>query len=283
MISLLSLPPLPYVIFELLRFRVKNLDNSKGPAESIQTVLMDVQPRVFRMGYSGRETYNSGLGDNNTRNVVGGNAPTKITLQGTFGQRLINRGLKLLDGYGRLMEFKELFIKSKSLSAVIKNNAPDEFRYIYGMNYYDFNHKEWGSIKLDTFEINSDAAVSNNTSSYVVNFTLFGELTDSDSKDPLVRNAKIGIAIQKRLKEANETLDKFVDSLNINLPLVGRVGTSTINDFLITQDQFSTALNATQIMFSEYTVNLGFGSGVNVNPNAILQGPTEVLSFAQLL
>jgi hypothetical protein len=231
------------------------------------------------MSYTGRESYNSGVGDNNTRNVVGGNAPTKITIQGNFGQRIIARGLKVQDGYGRLMEFKELFIKSKSLTNVIKNNAPDEFRYIYGMNYYDFNHKEWGSIKLDTLEITSDAAVINGVSSYIVNFTKFGELMSSDSKDPIVKLAQLGVSTQKKINELNAAIDAKIKSSPI---------LSAANDIIIYYGALQEALSVVSDMGQNYySAVAGFNenllNGDITNLGFISSARDTFINFADLL
>ena len=92
------------------------------------------------------------------------------------------------------------------------------------------------------------------------------------------------------MNELNEGLSNFINGLNVNLPLVGRVGASTINDFLITSEQAGIAMDATQTMSINYLNSLGIGIptyngtiGLDTIAGGILQGPNEIISFADLL
>lgn len=268
MLSLLNLPSLPYLVFELLRYKVETQPSGETirSAESIDTLLMDINPEIFDYAYSARQSYNSGEGDNNTRNIKGGNAPTKISIEGTFGQKARWRGIKLMNGFGRQKEFIAMFKKSNSLTDVIEDKLTDEFRYVYGLNYYDFNHHEWGAISLDTLRIKSNARAINGISSYTVSFTLFGDLITAVSKDPLIRNLRFAIEVQKKLDEANQEIENFLNN---------NAYASELNDILVTYDFYSTAIGDVVALANSPFFPLTLGR--NILPT------TSFTSFANLL
>lgn len=209
MIGLLTLPPLPYVIFELLRFKVDDVTRTGdiiGAAESVDVIVMDVLPTRFTYEFTGKNGINSALGDGNNTVIRGGEAPRRITLQGTFGQRYISRGGVTRNGYERLQQFKNLARKSLSVNDSFPENLPDSFRYVYGMNYYDFNERYWEAINIESFMIEKDARTHSIVPTYSVKMIGLGKIIDAIPKDPLLRNLKIAIKVQEELDKINNEI-----------------------------------------------------------------------------
>lgn len=278
MLSLLSLPPLPYIVFELLRYKQEDIaeDNqlNKEP-ESLDVIIMDVLPTQITYGFSGKNGYNVGIGDDNVTVVRGGEAPRKISLQGTFGYRVIRRGLSELDGFGRLKQFEKMFRKSQSLNGALLNEKPDAFRYIYGMNFYDFTHLHWEAVNLDTFNINKNAQLNTHLPSYTVNMTGIGGLINATPKDPLLRNLKIAIKVQEFLEQTNDDLDEFI----ANSPIL-----SGVQEVLADIETLQFAMNAVSQMADQYSgivvdVRRTFSQLINGVPT----GSGGMFSFANLL
>ena len=278
MLSLLSLPPLPYIIFELLRYKQEDVvaDNqlNKEP-ESLDVIIMDVLPSQINYGFAGKNSYNVGVGDDNVTVVRGGEAPRKISMQGTFGYRVIRRGLSALDGFGRLKQFEKMFRKSQSLNGALTNTKPDAFSYIYGMNFYDFTHLHWEAVNLDTFNINKNAQAANHLPSYSVNMTGLGSIISATPKDPLLRNLKIAILVQEFLEKTNSDIDEFI----ANSPIL-----SGIEEVMADIETLQIAMNATAQMAGQYT---GIVNDVRRTYSQLINGvPTAaggIFSFANLL
>jgi len=273
MLSLLSIPPLPYIVFELLRYKQEDVTQEgqilREP-ESLDTIIMDVLPTHITYNYSGKNGYNIGIGDDNVTVVKGGEAPRKISLQGSFGARVIRRGLTILDGFGRLKEFEKMFRKSQSLNDAIKDKSPDEFKYIYGMNFYDFTHLYWESVNLDTFSVNKNAQTNINLPTYTVNLTGLGELITATPKDPMLRNLKVVIEFQKKLEEMNKDLDHFTETNEV---------ASLAEEILADIETLQFAVDGAVQMAGQYI-------GVVENAPSLLGIPTSAsggLSFSRLL
>lgn len=273
MLSLLSIPPLPYIVFELLRYKQEDVTQEgqilREP-ESLDTIIMDVLPTHITYSYSGKNGYNVGVGDDNVTVVKGGEAPRKISLQGSFGARVIRRGLTILDGFGRLKEFEKMFRKSQSLNDAIKDKSPDEFKYIYGMNFYDFTHLHWESVNLDTFSVNKNAQTNVNLPTYTVNLTGLGDLITATPKDPMLRNLKVVIEFQKKLEEMNKDLDHFTETNEV---------ASLAEEILADIETLQFAVDGAVQMAGQYI-------GVIENAPSLLGIPTNAsggLSFSRLL
>lgn len=278
MISLISLPPLPYIVFELLRYKQEDVtaDNqlNKEP-ESLDVIIMDVLPTQINYSFSGKNGYNVGIGDDNVTVVRGGQAPTKISLQGTFGQRIIRRGLNITDGFGRLKQFEKMFRKSQSLNDALANKKPDEFNYIYGMNFYDFTHLYWQAVNLDTFNINKNAQTNSRLPFYTVNLTGLGALIDATPKDPLLRNLKIAIKVQEFLEQTQQDVDDFIN----NSPL------SIINEVAADLETLQLAMNVVGQMAGQYSLVISdiVSDGSQVINNLLVDPARAPFSFANLL
>ena len=228
MIGLLNLPPLPYCIFELLRFRKNDVSLSTGeiygPAESTEVIVFDVQPTRFSYEFTGKTGLNAGLGDDNYTLVRGGEAPRKIVLQGTFGNRLISRGGVTRDGFERMQQFKKMARKSVSINDSFPSNLPDAFQYIYGMNFYDFNERYWEAVNLDSFSIEKDAVSNSIIPNYTIRMMGLGKLIDAVPKDPFLRNLKLAIKIQEEFDQINEGIIELLQNeLSIIPEILGNV------------------------------------------------------------
>lgn len=217
MISLLNIPKLPYIIFELVSFSLEtdaNAPESSSPMPGtpvvVDTVIMDVLPTHLSMKYGSRKSYHMGVGDNNVSVERGGVAPVKISFEGTFGQRMITRGAKVQDGFGRLKEFRSLYLRSQSVAPTLEKNKPNAKRAIYGLNFYDFTIHHWGSVDLDDFEIDRNAQTSNTLPSYSVRLTSMGKLITVPAKDPLLRNLRYAIKLQEKFDEINTMIQDSV-------------------------------------------------------------------------
>ena len=278
MLSLLSLPPLPYIIFELLRYKQEDVvaDNqlNKEP-ESLDVIIMDVLPTQINYSFAGKNGYNVGIGDDNVTVIRGGEAPRKISLQGTFGYRVIRRGLSELDGFGRLKQFEKMFRKSQSLNDALTNEKPDAFNYIYGMNFYDFTHLHWEAVNLDSFTINKNAQINTHLPSYTISMTGIGKLINATPKDPLLRNLKIAIQVQEFLQQTDKDLDEFID----NSPIL-----SGIEEVMADIETLQIAMNAVNQMADQYS---GIVIDVRRTYSQLITGvPTPsggMFSFANLL
>ncbi len=278
MLSLLTLPPIPYIVFELLRYKQEDItsDNqlAKQP-ESLDVIIMDVLPSQINYSFSGKNGYNVGIGDDNVTVVRGGQAPVKMSLQGTFGARVIRRGLGYTDGFGRLKNFEKMFRKSQSINQVLANNKPDEFKYIYGMNFYDFTHLYWGAVNLDTFNINKNAQVNTKVATYTINMTGIGKLIDATPKDPMLRNLKFAIKAQEWFEQANEDFEEF----KRNSPFL-----SGAEEVLADIETVGVFLNAIEAMSIQY---LGIVDNATRTISEVINGiPTNsggAFSFANLL
>lgn len=244
MFSLLTLPPLPYIVFELLRYKQEDLtaDNelTKEP-ESLDIIVMDVLPTQINYSFSGKNGYNVGVGDDNVTVVKGGQAPTKISLNGTFGQRVIRRGLTFMDGFRRLKEFERIFKLSQSVD--ITNDKPDAFNYIYGMNFYDFTHLEWQAVNLDNFNINKNAHTHSIIPSYSISFTGIGKLIQATPRDPLLRNLKFFVEVQAQLDKANADIDEFLKTNAVAL---------AAEEVLADIETLEIAMDAVRLMSRQY-------------------------------
>ena len=278
MLSLLTLPPLPYIVFELLRYKQEDTtsDNQlvKQP-ESLDVIIMDVLPSQINYTFAGKNGYNVGVGDDNVTIVRGGQAPTRISLQGTFGARTIRRGIGYTDGFGRLKNFEKMFRKSQSIEGALVNNKPDEFGYIYGINFYDFTHLFWGAANLDTFNINKNAQVNTKVATYTLNLTGIGELIDATPKDPMLRNLKLSIKVQEWLEKANEDFEEFKRNNGIF---------SFAEELIADIETVGLILNTIEEMSTEYT---GIVDSTTRTISEIINGiPTTsggAFSFASLL
>jgi hypothetical protein len=184
------------------------------------------------------------MGDNNTTIVRGGEAPTRISLQGTFGARTIRKGVGYVDGFGRLKNFEKMFRKSQSIDGALANNKPDEFGYIYGINFYDFTHLYWGAANLDTFNINKNAQVNTKVATYTLNLTGIGKLIDSTPRDPMLRNLKYAIKAQEWFEQANKDFEEFKRSSEI---------LSLAEEILADIETVGIILNTIEEMSVEYT------------------------------
>ena len=278
MLSLLTLPPLPYIVFELLRYKQEDTtsDNQlvKQP-ESLDVIIMDVLPSQINYTFAGKNGYNVGVGDDNVTIVRGGQAPTRISLQGTFGARTIRRGIGYTDGFGRLKNFEKMFRKSQSIEGALVNNKPDEFGYIYGINFYDFTHLFWGAANLDTFNINKNAQVNTKVATYTLNLTGIGKLIDATPRDPMLRNLKLSIKVQEWLEKANEDFEEFKRNNGIF---------SFAEELIADIETVGLILNTIEEMSTEYT---GIVDSTTRTISEIINGiPTTsggAFSFASLL
>lgn len=278
MLSLLTLPPLPYIVFELLRYKQEDTtsDNQlvKQP-ESLDVIIMDVLPSQINYTFAGKNGYNVGVGDDNVTIVRGGQAPTRISLQGTFGARTIRRGIGYTDGFGRLKNFEKMFRKSQSIEGALVNNKPDEFGYIYGINFYDFTHLFWGAANLDTFNINKNAQVNTKVATYTLNLTGIGKLIDATPRDPMLRNLKLSIKVQEWFEKANEDFEEFKRNNGIF---------SFAEELIADIETVGLILNTIEEMSTEYT---GIVDSTTRTISEIINGiPTTsggAFSFASLL
>lgn len=269
MLSLLTLPPLPYIVFELLRYKQEDTtsDNQlvKQP-ESLDVIIMDVLPSQINYTFAGKNGYNVGVGDDNVTIVRGGQAPTRISLQGTFGARTIQRGIGYTDGFGRLKNFEKMFRKSQSIEGALVNNKPDEFGYIYGINFYDFTHLFWGAANLDTFNINKNAQVNTKVATYTLNLTGIGKLIDATPRDPMLRNLKLSTKVQEWFEKANESFEEFKRSSGF---------LSFVDELLADIETLGLILNTVDEMATEY---LGIVDSVRSYGNVAIEGTTNLIN-----
>jgi hypothetical protein len=251
MLSLLNLPALPYIIFEMIKYTIKEptysedstkMEDLSVVSKPIETdiLLMDVQPETINYDYGAKQGYQVGPGDGNTLVNKGGLAPVKIQFAGCFGKRFIQRGIKVQDGFGRLKEFRAMYKKSNSIPLNLKDG---EQPCVYGMNYYDFNFHEWMAVNLDTFRIRADTKRHSTVPMYELQMTGIGKLIDVETADPILRNLRYLIDIQNKFDEWNSEIDSFLKENSI---LAG------INEILVDIASFEEALNIAVIMGNNY-------------------------------
>jgi hypothetical protein len=236
---------LPFIIFELIKFPIlKQTGDDKpqlGPPVESAIVIMDVMPTRVSYKYGSKKSYIAGLGDNNVLAVKGGVAPIKINFSGTFGQRWATRGIQVQNGFGRLKEFRNLYLTSQSVNKDLRKVGEEE--YIYGLNFYDFTMHYWGSVDLDTFDIDNDAAKNSKTSFYNVSMTGMGELIDVKTSDPILRNLKFMIKVQEAFDKANSSIENFLKT---------NVIASTINEIIVDLETYNMALDMINEMSATY-------------------------------
>jgi len=283
-LSLLSIPKLPYIVFELISIPIEKTLNGSVTVESqgnpvvVDTVIMDVLPSKINYGYSSKKNYNAGVGDGNVNVIKGGLAPQRIMLEGTFGKRFIRRGAKIQDGFGRLKEFRNLFIKSQSIST-IKSDDPNKKRSIPAMNFYDFTIHYWGAADLDTFEIDEDAQRFNTLPTYKVQLTGMGSLIQVRSTDPLLRNLQYAIKLQETFDAVNEEIqnsDVFRNANEVAADLETlKLATNGANELV---GQYAQALTTIPIVGN--LLGTGLGSSLN-DPVGLIE--KSIIKFADLL
>lgn len=266
------------MVFELIRYRQEDVtsDNQivKQP-ESLDIIVMDVLPTQINYSYTGKNGYAVGIGDDNVTVVRGGQAPIKISLQGTFGARTIRRGLNYTDGFARLKNFESMFRKSQSVNQVLTNNKPDAFGYIYGMNFYDFTHLHWGAVNLDTFNINKNAQTNTKVPSYTLSLTGMGALIKAEPKDPMLRNLKMAIIVQETLEQWNKDFEEFKSTSPI---------LSTTEEVLADIETVGIFLNTIEDLSIQYAGVLASGQRSIFEIVAGIPTPSGgAFSFSQLL
>lgn len=255
MISFLNLPKLPYILFELFRYPILNsavegrrgsdVNNSiSGPPEQAAVVVMDVLPTVIDYNDSSKKSFTTGPGDNNANSDHAGVGPTAVSLEGTFGARIITRGLKFQDGFGRLKEFRKLFDTSQSVKLDINTDPFGPKSYTYGLNFYDFTMHRWGACDLDTFRVRGDARTHSKLPTYTISFTMVKKLISVESSDPLLRSLKYVIEAQDKLDEFNTDLENFINNNSF---------LNTADNILVNIDLINNSISAVGEVMAEYT------------------------------
>lgn len=275
--NFINIPKFPIIVFELLKFPVldKDLQESLGgqrlgSAKEVDIVVMDVMPTEISYDYSSKKTMYVGYGDNNNIIDRGGNAPTQISFSGTFGQRMIRRGIQLQDGFGRLKEFRELYRKSQTVEDTYEDALEDNKKYIYGLNFYDFTFHYWGAVDLDRLRIRGDASHNSQLPFYNVSMTGIGPLIDVlKTNDPILRNLKILIKAQESLDKMNKELDKFVEENEV---------ASLINEIVVDIESLNLAVQLAKTMSSQY-LSIFTNTGV-LNSSALLNAGKQLQQFS---
>lgn len=273
------------MVFELIRYPILLTASQEdaesgsgdivGAPEEVDVVVLDVLPSEIVYKRGNKATYHVGAGDGNTTVDKGGNAPIKVMLTGTFGNRFINRGIKVQDGFGRLKEFRKFFEKSNTLDDMQNHSLVDNKRYIYGLNYYDFTFHEWFSINLDTFDVSGNAERNSKLPFYQISFTSLGKFIRVDSQDPILRNLKVAIAVQEQFDEWNAEIDKFIKE---------NPYAAAINEVLVDIEQLQVALNSLSIVNSQYQSALGNAPGNLLGTiGTFIPGSNNFLDFANLI
>lgn len=240
-----------------------------GNAIAVETdvVVLNVFPTVKEYQYSGRKEYVQGVGEDNITVVKGGLAPRKISLEGTFGMRPIKMGTKISNGYQRLEEFRQVFIKSQSIDPVKPSIVPPGKKYVYGMNFYDFTEPYWGSIEPDTLIIRSDAKTHSQLPMYKIQFTGLGKLIDVPTKDPIIRNLGYAIKLSELFDGVNAQIDNFMRNNKY---------AQLTNEILVDMQMASDAIDAAGEMTSQYTSILNevplIGQSARMGSGYLLQG-----------
>lgn len=247
MISLLNIPKLNYIVFELLRFPIQDgigsvpIDNKK--VEEVGIVVMDVLPEEISYSMTSRKAKNMDFGDFGLLIDRGGLGAEKISFSGTFGNRFINRGLKLQNGFGRFKEFRELFRKSQSVEDAKEKAVPGSSKYVYGLNFYDFTFHWWGSVDLENFQIKGNARNHAQLPYYSVQMEGVRKLINVKTKDPILRNLNMAIELQNKLDEFNTDIENFIDENGI---------ASGINEVLVDFEMFKSLLDGIDDLAGQY-------------------------------
>lgn len=260
----------------------KGHQGAQGVPLAVETdvVVMNVFPSLKEYQYMGRKEYVTGVGENNITVIKGGLAPRKITLEGTFGMRPIRMGTKIQNGYQRIEEFRQLFIKNQSIDPVKPSVTPPGKKYVYGMNFYDFTEPYWGSIEPDTLIIRSDAKTHSKLPMYKIQFTGLGKLIDVPSKDPIIRNLNYAIQLSELFDGVNAEIDNFMKNNQY---------AQLANEILVDWEMASDAVDAAGEMTSQYTAILNevplIGQSARMGTGYLLQGArlASVLGIPLLL
>jgi hypothetical protein len=264
---MLTLPKLPYILYQIYRYSIVSRDAEEGEPgypqkieewgkpEEVGIVLMDVNPTELRYDYGSKKTYHAGSGDYNTVVDRGGLAPVKISFSGTFGQRWINRGIKAMDGFGRLKEFRMLFETSQSVNNMNEGENIDNEKYVYGLNFFDFTMHYWASVDLDRFSILANARQHTKLPSYNVQMTGMGKLNDDvETNDPILRNLLIYKAIQEQFDEWNIEIENFLAENEIM---------TYLNEIVVDLQQMEEALAIVGQLANSYNGAISSLPGVN--------------------
>jgi hypothetical protein len=275
--NFINIPRIPIIVFELLKFPVldkelqENLGGQRlGSPKEADIVVMDVLPTEISYDYASKKTMYVGYGDNNNVIDRAGNAPTQISFSGSFGKRMIRRGIQMQDGFGRLKEFRELYRKSQTVEDTLEDALEDNKKYIYGLNFYDFTFHYWGAVDLDRLRIRGDAGHNSQLPFYNVSMTGIGPLIDVvRTIDPILRNLKILIKTQESLDKMNAELDKFISENPI---------ASTVNEIVVDIESLDLAIKLAKSMSSQY-LSIFTNTSI-IGDSALLNAGTQLQQFS---
>lgn len=290
--NLINIPKLPYIVFELVKIKKGLVGSGMGdfvrgeerfsPYEFVETleerdtftttdvILLDVNPSDIVYDLNPRKTVHAGPGDDNFTVEKGGLQPTKITIGGTFGSKRISRGIRSQDGFGRMKEFRKMFAKSHSVS--LEDEKRDE---VYGVNYYDFLNHFWGYVDLDNLRISANARLHSKIHQYTMQFTCYGKLLQSTSKDPLLRNLKFLLEANEFIEGLNEDINTFIDESFL----------SELDDILISAGMFREVVGNANLISQTIGAVLNpivGSSGIALN-TGILSDLRNIVTFKDLI
>lgn len=180
MLNRLSIPQISAVVFELVKVNIDQYAAKNYRAEQIQVVYLAVLPESIRYSLMSRDQIQK------TENTTIVNklsySPQLVQLRGTFGKKPRLIAGSYLNGWDRLMQFKENIVKLSKESSL----PNDPQRYIYALNFYDFQWQEFGSINIQSFDIRGEARENTQLPRYDITFYLIGDLIKAQSNDPLL-------------------------------------------------------------------------------------------------
>jgi|GEM_PF-4418606 len=229
-------PQIQYIAFEVLKVDItKYLSDTAYRAEQVDVIYLAVFPTQAFYRLASRNSKRQTL--NKVFVQKFGWQPEQVRLAGTFGQEPRLIAGSFMDGWSRLKQFEEDIVK--------KSNNLDDTNIIYVLNYYDFYHQKYGSINIEDFSISANADEHSTLIRYNCNFTIIGELVETNNKDFLLEGLK-------NIFGEDGIIGDLTDTLNSASDIISPV-TQALGGLEVLSSSFSTLLSASMSSLSNYT------------------------------
>lgn len=238
-------PQINYVVFELVKISIDEYLTKEYKAVQEETIYLAKLPAVFNYKLKSRDSIVQ------TDNKVTVNKfsfqPEHCMISGDFGYQNRLMAGTFLDGWTRLQQFHEY--------VVLKSKDTSDEDYIYGLNYYDFIWRKFGSININNFDLRGNARENAVLPKYSCEFDIVGNLIDVADSDLILAELKALFGNGGVVDSALSTVNDILGEINPILNVIGsaQLNMQTAYDLTKASQSFFTNLSSKYSNYSNVT------------------------------